>query len=49
LSNDEAVHSVYFDNGGVFSSAKPGTIILEMSTISPELSRLLHQEASLEA
>lgn len=47
LANDEAVHSVYFDNSGVFSSAKPGTIILEMSTISPELSRLLHQEASL--
>jgi 3-hydroxyisobutyrate dehydrogenase-like beta-hydroxyacid dehydrogenase len=47
LANDEAVHSVYFDNGGVFSSAKPGTIILEMSTISPELSRLLHKEATI--
>jgi len=42
-----AVHSVYFDSGGVFSSARPGTIVLEMSTISPELSRLLHQEASV--
>jgi 3-hydroxyisobutyrate dehydrogenase len=47
LANDEAVRSVYFDNSGVFSSAKPGTVILEMSTISPELSRLLHQEASI--
>jgi 3-hydroxyisobutyrate dehydrogenase-like beta-hydroxyacid dehydrogenase len=47
LANDLAVHSVYFDSGGVFSSAKPGTTILEMSTISPELSRLLHQEASV--
>jgi 3-hydroxyisobutyrate dehydrogenase-like beta-hydroxyacid dehydrogenase len=47
LADDAAVHSVYFDNGGIFSSAKPGTIILEMSTISPELSRLLHQRASL--
>jgi 3-hydroxyisobutyrate dehydrogenase-like beta-hydroxyacid dehydrogenase len=46
LADDAAVRSVYFDGGGVFSSAKPGTIILEMSTISPELSRLLHQEAS---
>ena len=45
LANDEAVHSVYFDNGGVFSSTTPGTTILEMSTISPELSRLLHQVA----
>jgi 3-hydroxyisobutyrate dehydrogenase-like beta-hydroxyacid dehydrogenase len=47
LANDLAVHSVYFESGGVFSSAKPGTTILEMSTISPELSRLLHQEASV--
>jgi 3-hydroxyisobutyrate dehydrogenase-like beta-hydroxyacid dehydrogenase len=45
LANDEAVHSVYFANGGVFSAAKRGTIILEMSTISPELSRLLHRQA----
>jgi 3-hydroxyisobutyrate dehydrogenase-like beta-hydroxyacid dehydrogenase len=46
LANDAAVRSVYLDKGGVFSTAKPGTIILEMSTISPELSRLLHQEAA---
>ena len=45
LANDEAVHSMYFGKGGVFSAAKRGTIILEMSTISPELSRLLHREA----
>jgi 3-hydroxyisobutyrate dehydrogenase-like beta-hydroxyacid dehydrogenase len=45
LANDEAVYSVYFAEGGVFSAAKRGTIILEMSTISPELSRLLHRQA----
>jgi 3-hydroxyisobutyrate dehydrogenase-like beta-hydroxyacid dehydrogenase len=45
LANDAAVRSVYLDEGGVFATAKPGTVILEMSTISPELSRLLHQEA----
>src|ERR1700761_8329803 len=45
LSNDAAVRSVYLDEGGVFSAAEPGTIILELSTISPELSRLLHREA----
>jgi phosphoglycerate dehydrogenase-like enzyme len=28
LANDEAVYSVYFAPGGVFSAAKPGTIIL---------------------
>ena len=36
---------VYFDQGGVFAAARRGTIILEMSTISPELSRHLHREA----
>jgi 3-hydroxyisobutyrate dehydrogenase-like beta-hydroxyacid dehydrogenase len=46
LANDAAVRSVYFDDDGVFSSIKPRNVILEMSTISPELSRLLHQEAS---
>jgi 3-hydroxyisobutyrate dehydrogenase-like beta-hydroxyacid dehydrogenase len=46
LSNDAAVHSVYCDSGGVFASARPGKVLLEMSTISPQLSRLLHREAS---
>ena len=46
LANDAAVHSVYCESGGVFSVAKPGAIVLEMSTISPQLSRLLHQEAA---
>ena len=46
LANDAAVHSVYCDSAGVFSAAKPGTIVLEMSTISPQLSHLLHREAS---
>src|SRR5260221_2204599 len=41
LANDGAVRSVYLDKGGVFSAAEPGTLILEMSTISPELSRQL--------
>jgi 3-hydroxyisobutyrate dehydrogenase len=45
LANDAAVRSVYLDKAGVFSAAKPRTVILEMSTISPELSRDLHQEA----
>jgi 3-hydroxyisobutyrate dehydrogenase len=45
LANDAAVRSVYLDKDGVFSAAEPRTIIVEMSTISPELSRQLHQEA----
>jgi 2-hydroxymethylglutarate dehydrogenase len=45
LANDEAVRSVYLDAAGVFSEAEAGTVILEMSTISPDLSRRLHWEA----
>jgi 3-hydroxyisobutyrate dehydrogenase len=45
LANDAAVRTVYLDKGGVLSSAEPGTVIIEMSTISPELSRELHREA----
>jgi 3-hydroxyisobutyrate dehydrogenase-like beta-hydroxyacid dehydrogenase len=43
LTNDEAVLSVYSGPAGVFAGAKPGTIVLEMSTISPETSRELHK------
>jgi 3-hydroxyisobutyrate dehydrogenase-like beta-hydroxyacid dehydrogenase len=43
LTNDEAVHSVFVGPEGVFAGARPGTIVLEMSTISPESSRELHQ------
>jgi 3-hydroxyisobutyrate dehydrogenase len=45
LANDEALRSVYLDRGGVLSEAEPGTVIIEMSTISPDLSRRLHWEA----
>lgn len=45
LANDAAVRAVYLEKDGVFSVAIPGTVILEMSTISPELSRELHREA----
>ena len=46
LANDAAVHAIYFDDQGMFSAVRPGTIVLEMSTISPELSRRLHAEAA---
>jgi 3-hydroxyisobutyrate dehydrogenase len=42
LTNDEAVRSAYTGAGGVFSGARPGTVVLEMSTISPDTSRELH-------
>jgi 3-hydroxyisobutyrate dehydrogenase-like beta-hydroxyacid dehydrogenase len=46
LANDAAVESVYLSPTGVLSTARPGTILLEMSTISPQLSLRLHQKAS---
>jgi 3-hydroxyisobutyrate dehydrogenase len=46
LTNDEAVHSVYAGTAGVFAGARPGTVVLEMSTISPESSRELHRLGS---
>ena len=42
LTNDEAVQSVYTGPEGIFAGARPGTIVMEMSTISPETSRELH-------
>ena len=42
LTNDEAVESVFTKSEGIFAGARPDTIVLEMSTISPETSRELH-------
>jgi 3-hydroxyisobutyrate dehydrogenase-like beta-hydroxyacid dehydrogenase len=39
LTNDEAVRSVYTGSAGVFAGSRSGTIVLEMSTISPAGSR----------
>jgi 3-hydroxyisobutyrate dehydrogenase len=46
LANDDAVRAVYLGDDGVFAYARPETVILEMSTISPDLSDLLHREAA---
>jgi 3-hydroxyisobutyrate dehydrogenase-like beta-hydroxyacid dehydrogenase len=43
LPNDEAVLSIYRGSEGVLNCANRGSIALEMSTISPETSRLLHR------
>jgi 3-hydroxyisobutyrate dehydrogenase len=43
LTNDEAVRSVYTGPDGVFAGVRPGTVVLEMSTISPESSREVHR------
>lgn len=49
LADDNAVRAVYLGEDGVFSHIEPLTIILEMSTISPSLSALLHREAAKRA
>jgi len=46
LTNDEAVQNVYASPEGVFAAARPGTVVLEMSTISAESSRELHNQAA---
>jgi len=43
LTNDEAVQSVFAGPAGIFAKARPGTSVLEMSTISPRSSRELHR------
>src|ERR1022692_2130383 len=43
LTNDEAVRSVYTGPAGVFAGARPGTVVLEMSTISPDTSQEIHR------
>ena len=45
LGDDDAVRAVYLGEDGVFRNVQRGTIILEMSTISPDVSALLHEEA----
>src|ERR1700758_887958 len=46
LTNDEAVERVYVGPDGALAAARPGTVVLEMSTISPESSRQLHHQAA---
>jgi 3-hydroxyisobutyrate dehydrogenase-like beta-hydroxyacid dehydrogenase len=43
LTNDEAVQNVYDGAKGAFAGARAGTVVLEMSTISPQSSRELHK------
>ncbi|HME08594.1 MAG TPA: NAD(P)-dependent oxidoreductase [Bryobacteraceae bacterium] len=45
LPNDAAVEAVYSGTGGLLENARPGTLIVELSTIAPETSRKLHVAA----
>jgi len=46
LTNDDAVHNVYGGSDGALAAARPGTVVLEMSTISPASSREVHDQAA---
>ena len=43
LMDDSVVETVYLGTGDVLRSARPGTRIIELSTISPDTSRELHR------
>lgn len=46
LTNDQSVHEVYYDDGGVLANAKPGAVVIEMSTVLPKTSLELHQRGA---
>jgi len=46
LTNDDAVQNVYAGSDGALAAARTGTVVLEMSTISPASSRELHDQAA---
>ena len=46
LANDEAVQDVYTGPQGVLAHIRPGSMIIEMSTVSPKTSRTLYKLGS---
>ncbi|NNM50722.1 MAG: 3-hydroxyisobutyrate dehydrogenase [Pseudomonadales bacterium] len=45
LPHDKAVHDLYLGTTGLLRQLSAGTLVIDCSTVSPELSRQLHQEA----
>jgi len=46
LVNDDAVRSIYMGPEGILANVRPGSVIIEMSTVQPETSRELYKSAS---
>lgn len=44
LTNDDAVRNVYLGPDGVLANVRLGSVILEMSTVSPDSSRLVYRQ-----
>jgi 3-hydroxyisobutyrate dehydrogenase-like beta-hydroxyacid dehydrogenase len=49
LTDDAALEEVMFGPDGALAGARPGTIFIEMSTVSPRTSRRLHETATTRA
>src|SRR5882724_6605978 len=49
LTDDAAVEAVMYGREGALAGARPGTIVIEMSTVSPRTSRGLHEAATTKA
>ena len=45
LADGAAVEAIYLGAGGVLQNARPGTLIIEMSTVAPETPRKLYNAA----
>jgi 3-hydroxyisobutyrate dehydrogenase-like beta-hydroxyacid dehydrogenase len=45
VTDDAALEQVMFDADGVLAGARLGTIVIDMSTVSPRVSRRLHEAA----
>jgi 3-hydroxyisobutyrate dehydrogenase-like beta-hydroxyacid dehydrogenase len=46
LPSDEAVLNIYGGPDGVFANARPGSLVIDLSTVSPETSRQLSKQGS---
>ncbi|WP_256760714.1 NAD(P)-binding domain-containing protein [Cohnella sp. WQ 127256] len=46
ISNDQAIEEVYFGSAGILKELKPGTLIIDCSTISPTLAKRIGTEVS---
>jgi len=46
ISNDDAIREVYYGENGILGAIKPGTIVMDSSTISPQLAKQLAADTS---
>jgi 3-hydroxyisobutyrate dehydrogenase-like beta-hydroxyacid dehydrogenase len=47
LANDETVLDVYGGSAGIFANMRPGSLVIDLSTVSPETSRQLSRLGSI--